>query len=99
MSAAQETAVLAQVGHFYFGAVGQSYVAANTPHPERQSPRPMTGGNQLSKRQHFPSVAALAIGRELVAVFIQSVDASQIDHGSTLRGGGAHGVSLRLSLP
>ena len=77
-------------------ADGTALMAA---HPDRQSPRPMTGGNQLSKRQHFPSVAALAIGRELVAVFIQSVNASQIDHGSTLRGGGAHGVSLRLSLP
>ena len=30
MSAAQKTAILAQVGHFYFGAVGQSYVGANT---------------------------------------------------------------------
>ena len=30
MSAAQKTAILAQVGHFYFGAVGQYYVGANT---------------------------------------------------------------------
>ena len=30
MSAAQKTAILAQVGHFYFGAVGQFYVGANT---------------------------------------------------------------------
>nr|MBP9590761.1 cation transporter [Steroidobacteraceae bacterium] len=30
MSAAQKTAILAQVGHFYFGAVGQSYLGANT---------------------------------------------------------------------
>jgi hypothetical protein len=29
MSAAQKTAILAQVGHFYFGAVGQYYVGAN----------------------------------------------------------------------
>lgn len=29
MSAAQKTAILAQVGHFYFGAVGQFYVGAN----------------------------------------------------------------------
>jgi hypothetical protein len=30
MSAAQKTAILAQVGHFYFGAVGQFYVGANS---------------------------------------------------------------------
>ena len=30
MSTAQKTAILAQVGHFYFGAVGQFYVGANT---------------------------------------------------------------------
>jgi hypothetical protein len=30
MSAAQKTAILAQVGHFYFGAVGQFYIGANT---------------------------------------------------------------------
>ena len=30
MSAAQKAAILAQVGHFYFGAVGQFYVGANT---------------------------------------------------------------------
>jgi acyl-coenzyme A thioesterase PaaI-like protein len=30
MSAAQKTAILAQVGHFYFGAVGQYYVGANS---------------------------------------------------------------------
>jgi ABC-type uncharacterized transport system permease subunit len=29
MSAVQKTAILAQVGHFYFGAVGQFYVGAN----------------------------------------------------------------------
>jgi hypothetical protein len=29
MSAAQKTAILAQVGHFYFGAVGQFYVGVN----------------------------------------------------------------------
>jgi hypothetical protein len=29
MPAAQKTAILAQVGHFYFGAVGQYYVGAN----------------------------------------------------------------------
>ena len=30
MSAAQKAAILAQVGHFYFGAVGQYYVGADT---------------------------------------------------------------------
>jgi hypothetical protein len=29
MSAARKTAILAQVGHFYFGAVGQHYIGAN----------------------------------------------------------------------
>ena len=29
MSAAQKTAILAQMGHFYFGEAGQYYVGAN----------------------------------------------------------------------
>ena len=35
MSAVQKTAILAQVGHFYFGAVGQFYIGANTKSPDR----------------------------------------------------------------
>jgi hypothetical protein len=43
MSAAQKTAILTQVGHFYFGAVGQSHVGANMLRLEPASPRDVDG--------------------------------------------------------
>jgi len=58
----------------------------------------MTGGNQLGKRQYHPSVASLAVGRELVVALIQSGKATEINHGATLSGIWAHGVSLRLCI-
>ena len=72
-------------------ADGTALMAA---HRDRQPSITVTGGNQLGKRQYYPSVAADAVARELVAVLVQSGNTSQIDHGATLRGGGAHGVSL-----
>jgi hypothetical protein len=53
-------------------ADGTALMAA---HRDRQPSITVTGGNQLGKRQYYPSVAAGAIGRELVVVGVQAGNA------------------------
>ena len=77
-------------------ADGTALMAA---HRDRQPSITVPGINHRSQVEQCPAVAADAVARELVAVLMQSGDVSQINHGTTLRGGGAHGVSLRRSLP
>jgi hypothetical protein len=61
MSAAQKTAILAQVGHFYFGAVGQFYVGANNT-DARESARALAQiANALKATQ---SVTRSALGAD-----------------------------------
>ena len=45
-------------------------------HRDRQPSITVPGINQLGKRQYHPSVAALAVGRELVVALMQPGNAS-----------------------
>jgi hypothetical protein len=56
------------------------------------------GINHRGQVEQRPAVAADPAARKLVAMLMQPSNATQIDHGTTLRGGGAHGASLHLSL-
>jgi len=72
--------------------------AVLAPHPEPQSQRSLALGGRLSERQHAPGVAARAVGRDLVALLMQSSDAPETNHGVKPSGLQAHGVSLNLSI-
>jgi hypothetical protein len=53
-------------------------------HPQGKAQRSLALAHPLAQRQHAPRIAAGAVGRELVVVFIESRDAAEVDHGVTV---------------
>ena len=62
-------------------------------HREGQSAPALSAGDQFSERQHGPSIASRAIGRQLVLVAMQASDRAEIDHAGTVAGRQAHTMS------
>jgi hypothetical protein len=54
--------------------------AVSTPHRERQTQRAATLCDQIGERQHGPSIARVAVGVQLVPMFVQARNAAEVDH-------------------
>jgi hypothetical protein len=54
--------------------------AVPAPDRKRQTQRAATLRDEIGERQHGPSTARLAIGVQLMLVFVQAPDAAEVDH-------------------
>ena len=63
------------------------HAAHLAPHPDRQAPLTVAGGDHRGQVEHRPAITGLAVGRKLMLVTVEAGEGAEFNHGVSVRRG------------